>query len=73
MQSPGGITYHHASALGAPDVERVLEHRAPGDPGRVAEAEERERRLGEDRHGDDQDRVGEDQRQRVGEDVGRMM
>ena len=69
MQRPGGITYHQAPALGAPDVEGVLEHRPPRDPRRVAEAEERQRRLGEDRDRDDQHRVGEDQRQRVGEDV----
>ena len=70
MQRPGGITYHQAPGARGPGVEGVLEHRAPGDPGRVAEPEEGERRLGEDRDGDDQHRVGEDQRQRVGEDVG---
>ena len=51
-------------------AERVLEHRSPGDLGRIAEAEEGQGGLREDRHGDDQHRVGEDQRQRVGEDVG---
>ena len=70
MQSPGGTTYHHAPALGARRLEAGLEHRAPRDAVRVAEAEEGQPRLGEDRHRHDQHRVGEDQRQRVGEDVG---
>ena len=46
MQRPGGKTYHQASSLGP--VERVLEHRPPGDLDRVAETKEGQRRLGED-------------------------
>ena len=70
MQRPGGITYHQAPALGAPELKAFSSIVPQEMLGRVAEAEEGERRLGEDRDGDDQHRVGEDQRQRVGEDVG---
>ena len=70
MQSPGGITYHQARRSAPPSSKAFSSIEPQRDPGRVAEAEEGERGLREDRDGDDQDRVGEDQRQRVGEDVG---
>src|SRR5687767_5539914 len=50
-------------------LERGLEHRPPGDVEGIAEAEERERRLGKDRHRNDQDGVGEDEGKDVRQNV----
>ena len=71
IPSPGGTKYHQASCVIAPGLEGLVEHLAPGDVRRVAEAEERQRGLGEDhdRHG--QRGVGEDQRRDVRQDVAR--
>ena len=61
--------YHQAAGGDRADLERVVEHRAPRDPGRVAEAEEAQRRLGQDRDRDGQRGVGEDHRHHVGQHV----
>ena len=50
-------------------LEAVVEHRAPGERVRVAEAEVREARLAEHRERDDQHRVGPHDRHHVGQDV----
>ena len=58
-QTPGGRMYHQAPGRDRADAERVVEHRAPRDAGRVAEAEEAQRRLGQDRDRHGQRGVGE--------------
>ena len=50
-------------------LEAVVEHRAPGERVRVAEAEVREARLAQHRERDDQHRVGPHDRHHVGQDV----
>ena len=50
-------------------VLRVVEHDAPGDGVRVAEAEELERRLGDDGEDDAADEVDADDRDEVREDL----
>ena len=47
----------------------VVQHGAPAEVERVAEAEERERRLREDGDGHDEHEVGEDERHHVGQHV----
>ena len=54
---------------GRPRAEGELQDRAPRDRERVAEAEERQRGLGQDRDRDREDRVREDQRADVRQDV----
>ena len=54
---------------GRPRAERELQDRAPRDRERVAEAEERQGGLGQDRDRDREDRVREDQRADVRQDV----
>ena len=46
MQMPGRQQVPPGAGADRAGVERVVEHRAPGDRGRVAEAEEGQRRLG---------------------------
>ncbi len=52
-----------------PAVEREVQHLAPADDRRIAEAEEGERRLGQDGEADDENHVGQHQRQHRGQDV----
>ena len=50
-------------------VEGEVQHLAPADPERVAEPDEGERRLLEDREADDEDGVGEHERHDLRDDV----
>ena len=69
MQSPGGTMYHHAPRPGAPASCGRVEDLAPRRRERVAEADERERRLGQDRAREDEDGVGDDEVDDVRQDV----
>ena len=69
MQTPGGTKYHHAPRPGAPDRLGGVEDLAPRRLERVAETDERERRLGQDGAGEDQHGVGDDQVDDVRQDV----
>ena len=69
MQTPGGTKYHHAPRPGAPALARSVQQLAPRRLERIAKADERQRRLGQDRAGEHQHRVGDDQAQDVGQDV----
>ena len=60
---------HQAPGGDRADLEGRVEHRAPGDPGRVTEAEEAQGGLGEDRDRHGQGGVGEDHRHHVGQHV----
>jgi hypothetical protein len=68
MAMPGGRMYHQAGRWRRPSPG-VVEHGAPAEVERVAQTEERELGLGGDRFGHHEDRVGEDQREDVGQDV----
>ena len=60
---------HHDPGGDRAHLEGVVEHGAPGDPGRVAEAEEAQRGLGEDRDRHGQRGVREHHRHHVGQHV----
>ena len=68
MQRPGGTRYHQAPSEIAPSRRRIRGC-CPGDAEGVAQPQEGERGLGEDRDRYDEDGVGEDQGEDVGEDV----
>ena len=69
MASPGGSSAHHAPGRHRAAGEGEVEHLAPRDQEWVPEPDEGERRLGEDRERDDEDRVGQHQWKHEWEDV----
>ena len=68
-QTPGGTIAHQALLIDRVARERVLDQPPPRDRARVAEAEERDERLGEDRERDHQDGVRDQERRHLRQDV----
>ena len=68
-QTPGGTIAHQASLRTASPVEGVLDQLPPGDERRVAEAEEGDVGLGEDRDRDREHRVGDEERHHLRQHV----
>ncbi len=66
---PGGTIAHQAPGRDRGPLEGVLDHLAQRDRARVAEPEERERRLVEDRDRDGQHRVRDQERRHLGQHV----
>ncbi len=69
MPAAGAPISHQAPTMIADEFCGVVEHRAPGDAQRIAEAEIFERRLGDDGVDDAADDVDADQRHEIGQDL----